>query len=291
MSSQTPQRITFSQNYIKDRRLAARLVERANLCHSDVVIEIGPGKGIITGQLARVCGQVIAVEKDPQLASLLIQQFGPWPNVTIQEGDFLAYRLPRFPYKVFSNIPFNITSAVIARLTAAAVPPEEAYLVLQKEAADTLRGAARESLRSVLLKPWFEPKIVHLFRRTDFMPAPRVEVVLLHLHKRGPPLIGPARRQLFRDFVVYGFTTWRPTLGETFKGIFTWPQLKHIRKKLGIDLDSTPTAVRFDQWLDLFEYFMRSAGERGLQTVSGSEKRLIRKQRKVDKIHRTRILQ
>src|SRR5207237_8450785 len=125
---------------------------------------------------------------------------------------------------------------------------------MQKEAAGMFVGRPHESLRSLLLKPWFEVEIVDRFRRKDFVPEPRVDVVMLRLRKRGPPLVNRADRQCFLDFVVYGFTRWRPTLGSILKGIFTGQQLKYMRRELGFDLETTPTSLSFEQWLNLFEY-------------------------------------
>jgi 16S rRNA A1518/A1519 N6-dimethyltransferase RsmA/KsgA/DIM1 with predicted DNA glycosylase/AP lyase activity len=87
-----------------------------------------------------------------------------------------------------------------------------------------------ESLRAVLLKPWFNVEIMHQFRRKDFVPEPRVEVVMLRLHKRGPPLVSRKNRQLFRDFVVYGFTSWKPNMGQMLKG--SEKRLKRQRQRL-----------------------------------------------------------
>lgn len=286
MSSSFPQSIFYAQHFLKDPRLVASLLERCHIGHDDVVYEIGPGKGMITEQLALRCKQVIAIEKDPHLSALLLQQFANRPNVTIHEGDFLDYRLPRKPYKVFANIPFNITTAIVTRLTAGQYPPQDAYLAMQKEAADKFLGKPHESLYALLLKPWFELEMVHRFRRKDFVPEPRVDVVMLRLRKRGPPLVNRADRQCFRDFVVYTFTTWRPTLGDTLKGIITRRQLKHLSRELGIDLDATPTSLTFEQWLSAFEYFKNVGNE---QAIAGSEKRLIEQQKRLQKIHRTRI--
>ena len=285
MSSALHQRIFYAQNFLKDAPLVASLLARCGIDQNDIVYEIGPGKGIITEQLARRCKQVVAIEKDPRLSDLLRQQFVDRPSVTIHEGDFLDYHLPRKPYKVFANIPFNITTAIVTKLTSARYPPEDAYLVMQREAADRFLGRPRESLYSVLLKPWFEIQMVHRFRRSDFMPAPRVDVVMLRLRKRGPPLIRHADRQSFRDFVVYGFTTWQPTLGHIFKGIFTRNQLQRMRKELDIDLDATPTSLTFEEWLSVFECFKKVGNEQAMHEIEGSEERLIRRQEKLQKRH------
>jgi 23S rRNA (adenine-N6)-dimethyltransferase len=289
MLSSFRQSIFYSQNFLKDPCLVASLLDRCNIGHDDVVYEIGPGRGIITAQLALRCKQVVAIEKDPRLSTLLIRQFADRPNVTLHEADFLCYPLPRKPYKVFANIPFNITKALVTRLTGAEYPPQDAYLAMQKEAAYMFLGKPRESLCSVLLKPWFEVEIVHRFRRKDFVPEPQVDVVMLRLRKRGPPLVNRADRQCFRDFVVYSFTTWRPTLGDILKGIFTGQQLKHMRRELSIDLDATPTSLTFEQWLNLFEYFKNVGNEQARHTIAGSEKRLRQQQKRLQKVHRTRI--
>jgi 16S rRNA A1518/A1519 N6-dimethyltransferase RsmA/KsgA/DIM1 with predicted DNA glycosylase/AP lyase activity len=287
MSAQLPPSIIYSQNYLKNERLVADLLDKSSLGGDDLVYEIGPGKGILTGQLARRCRQVIAIEKDPRLAAMLQQKFAGWPGVTIRAGDFLRDHLPTGPYKVFANIPFNITSAIVARLAGTAHPPEDAYLVMQKEAARVYLGNPDETLRAVLLKPWFEVEIVHRFRRRDFVPEPRVDVVMLRLHKRGPPLVSLANRQLFCDFIVYGFTAWKPALRCTFRDVFSRQQRKHIQSRLEIDLNGTPTSLRFEQWLKLFNFFSEAGSEAARRTVSGSAKRLIWQQKRLHKIHRT----
>ncbi|HEU5440892.1 MAG TPA: 23S ribosomal RNA methyltransferase Erm [Ktedonobacterales bacterium] len=280
--------IRHSQNFLHDPALVTRLLDKCHLEPDDVVYEIGPGKGILTEQLARRCGRVVAIEKDPCLAEQLARRFAAQPNVTIHRGDFLDYHLPRAPYKVVANIPFNITADIVTKLTSAACPPDDAYLVMQREAADMLLGTPRTSLRATLLSPWFETEIVHRFRRTDFMPAPRVDVVMLRMRKRGPPLVSRRDEQCFRDFVVYVFTAWQPTIGTTLTSLFTPHQLRYVRTELGLDLDRTPTSIPFEQWLRLFEYFMTVRDNRAMQAIAGSEHRLLRQQQRLQKIHRTR---
>jgi 23S rRNA (adenine-N6)-dimethyltransferase len=280
--------IIYSQNYLKDERLVATLLEKSNLSGDDIVYEIGPGKGILTQQLARICKQVIAIEKDAHLAAWLKQKFACQPEVTIRMGDFLQDRLPNAPYKVFANIPFSITSAVVTRLTMTASPPEDAYLIMQREAAEMYLGKPHEILRAVLLKPWFEVEILHRFRRRDFTPAPRVDVVMLRLRKRRPPLVSLTHRQHFRDFVVYGFTAWEPSLRCTLKSIFTRQQLKRIQTGLDINLDGMPTSLTFEQWLKLFETLIKAGSASALHNITGSEKRLARQQQRLQKINRTR---
>ena len=288
MSASIRHSVLYAQNFLKDPRLVAALLDQAGLVHDDTVYEIGPGKGVITEQLAWRYKHVIAIEKDPRLAAMLRQQFADRPNVTIHAGDFLSYPLPRQGYKVFANIPFNITSAIVSRLTTTTYPPVEAHLMMQREAAEMFLGEPRVSLRALLLKPWFELEIVHRFQCQDFTPAPRVDVVMLRLRKRGPPLINSTDRQPFRDFVVFIFTHWQPSAPTALKSIFTRPQRKYIQRELGFNPDIPPASLPFEYWLKLFEYFKTVATEQTKQSIGGSEQCLIQQQNNLQKIHRTR---
>jgi 23S rRNA (adenine-N6)-dimethyltransferase len=263
-------------------------VEKSGINRQDTVYEIGPGKGIITEQLARHARQVVAIEKDPRLVAPLRERFARIPGVAIHTGDFLEYPLPRQPYKVFANIPFNITSAIVNKLTTATQPPDEASLIMQKEAAEMLLGQPRESLRTILLKPWFEVEMVHTFKRSDFLPAPRVDVVMLRLRKRGPPLIKNGERQRFRDFTVHLFTTWQPRQPATLRSIFTRQQIDYVERALSIDIHTSPAALSPQEWLKLFAYFTRTGSEQAMQRIAGSERRLLQQQKHLQKRHRTR---
>ncbi len=288
MSATERRSILYSQNFLKSSILVDQLLKKSSISSNDVVYEIGPGRGIITERLARRCRQVIAIEKDPRLVDILYSRFAQTTNVRIHTGNFLEYRLPSDPYKVFANIPFNITSAVVTHLTTAPIPPDDTYLLMQKEAAEKFLGQPCESLYSILLKPSFELELLHHFRHSDFMPAPRVDVVMLRLRKRGPPLLSRNDMQLFRDFVVYGFTAPQPSLRHTFKDIFTSPQLKRLSAHL--DLAGRPTSLYFEQWLSLFHSFKQLASPQATSIICGSEKRLRQQQARLDKVHRTLIL-
>lgn len=253
--SHTPLR--YSQNFLRDSRLVEHLLARSAIGLEDVVYEVGPGRGIITDCLARVARRVVAVELDVALAERLRRRYAAHPHVTIHSGDFLACPLPEDPYKVFANIPFAHTREIVTKLTEARCPPQDAYLIMQREAAETFCGSPRECLYSVLLKPWFAVEVTHHFRRADFTPAPNVEVVMLRLQKRGPPLIAASERQLFRDFVVYGFVTRQPTLEQTLRGVFSRRQLQQVIQTCAIPPDGSPSSITLPQWIELFQHFMR----------------------------------
>ncbi len=281
-------RIALSQNFIRDPRIADTILDRSTIGPDDVVYEIGPGDGVITDRLARRCRHVVAVEKDPCLAERLRRRFAPRPNVTVFLDDGLTFPLPLTRYKVFANVPFNVTAEIVSRLTHAHNPPQDAYLGVQREAAQRYVGSPAETLVSVLLKPSFEPSVVHRFARRDFVPEPGVDVVLLRLRKRGPPLLAASEMQRYRDFIAYGFTAWRPSLRDAYSGILDGRAEACLAERTGHDLSVTPTTLPFEAWLELFRCFQELAGTQARARVDGAEQRLRVQQAQLQKTHRTR---
>jgi 16S rRNA A1518/A1519 N6-dimethyltransferase RsmA/KsgA/DIM1 with predicted DNA glycosylase/AP lyase activity len=277
-----------TQNFLRRTTPIERLIARSGLNPSDVVYDIGAGTGVLTAMLARRVGRVIAIEKDEALSRQLRRRFADRPNVTIRHADFMEYRLPRAPYKVVANPPFDITAAIVTKLTSARTPPDDVLIALQSQAADRYCGRPRETLAALLLAPSYEAAIVHRFRREDFVPVPGVDVVMLRLRKRGPPLVAHQHRRLYRDFVVTGFTAWRPSIGGALERRLG-PRVTHrLLAAVELEPDRRPSDVPFAMWLRLFETFSRlPAAVRG--RVAGAEDRLSRQQRRIEKRHRTRV--
>jgi 23S rRNA (adenine-N6)-dimethyltransferase len=229
---------------------------------------------MLTRGLSAACRQVMAIEKDHTLAHKLAREVGALGNVVLIAGDFLELPLPLTPFKVVANIPFNITAAIVARLTEAANPPESATLVLQREAAERFLGQPRQTLVSLLLWPWFELSIAYRFRQADFVPPPRVAVVLLRFSKRGPPLIAADDAQSYRDFVTFGFTAWKPSIGAAYESVLSRERLARLAQQSGVGLSLKPSELTFDQWLALYRAFSRLATVEEQRVIAGAEWRL-----------------
>ncbi len=285
-------KITHSQNFLKSSKLVNRLISKSSINSKDVVYEIGPGKGIITQELAKKCSQVVAIEADKKLYLKLCQKFGSNNKIKFILDDFLKFKLPgKGVYKIFSNIPFNLTADIVKKLTQAKNPPKDTYLIVQREAALKFAGQPyyKESQYSLLLKPLFELKIVAKLKRTDFRPQPEVNAVLLEIKKGEKPLVEQNQLQLYRDFVIYGFNQWKPTLKESLRKIFTGIQFNRLSNDLNFSRTAKPTDLNIDQWLGLFKLFTEKVPEDKQRLIFGAEKRLQRHQSKLQKVHRTRI--
>lgn len=118
MSTLRNRRVAYSQNVLRGPRLVDRLLDRSGIAADDLVIEIGPGRDVITERLTARCRQVLAVEKDPVVVEALRARLAHAPNVAVFAADFLSLPLPLSTYKVFANIPFTITAAIVGKLTS-----------------------------------------------------------------------------------------------------------------------------------------------------------------------------
>jgi 23S rRNA (adenine-N6)-dimethyltransferase len=254
MAKKSYNQIALAQNFLRSSKLVRLLLDTSSISSSDIVYEIGSGRGIITAELAQNACKVVAIEKDPMLARQLCTRFQGHDNVDIIAGDFLQYHIPHKEYKVFANIPYNITADVTRKILYETPVPSEAYLVMQKEAAQKFSGTTRETRFSILAKPLFEFQIIRELRRTDFEPVPHIDSVLLRIKKRPCPLVQKEDISLYRNFIRYGFGRWKHNLKLIFKPIFTYPQWKHLSRDLCFPLDATPSDLTSEQWLGLFEY-------------------------------------
>ena len=243
----------FSQNFLVDRRLIRRLIARSSLGGGDLVLEIGPGKGFITGELLRVARQVVAVELDAKLVLHLRRHFADTPNLRIISGDFLAQPLPAAPYKVFANIPFSIAGRIVRKLIEAEEAPDDCYLVVRRELAARLSALPHHNQFSLKHHPWYEFSLVHHFRRADFVPQPSVESVLWRIKKREEALLPLDERARYHRFIETAFGQGQP-LKHGFRSLASRRTFRRLCATLAIDPDTKPGYLTPQQWLALYRH-------------------------------------
>lgn len=282
-------KLSHSQNFLINPEFVSSLIDKTDINANDLIVEIGSGKGVITMQLAKKAGRVIGIEVDNELFNSLKKKFYEFKNVEIIKADFLKWNLPKKQYKIFSNIPFNMTADIVIRLLNDDNPPQVAYLILQDKATERFIGdpISKNTQISVLLQPFFEMKIISRIDAKQFFPIPKVNIVLSMFKKRSIPLIHPQFSQLYRDFVVYGFNQWKPTVLESFGKVFSFKQKSILEKNAEIR-GAKPRDLKLNQWLILFNVFLKLVPENKKYIVRDSEKRLKIQQEKLQKLHRTR---
>lgn len=174
----------LSQNFLHDKGLVQKLVQRSSIGKNDTVLEIGPGNGIITQQLLVKASHTLAIELDSNLCNFLTDKFLNNNNFTLFKNDFFSFPLPQTNYKVFANIPFYIEGEAIRKLIDSDNPPKDCYLIIRKDLAMRLAGIPRENQFSLMHKPWFEFSIIYDFKPYDFSPQTKVRASMFRFAQR-----------------------------------------------------------------------------------------------------------
>lgn len=279
--------IKDSQNFLHSRKLVNKLIAQSNITKEDTVLEIGPGKGIITEALDRVAKEVIAVELDEKLFNNL--KIKDWHNTKFLNLDFLNYKFDK-KVKIFSNIPFNMTTDILSVITKNFEYIEDFYLIMQKEAAGRFIGAPYqpESLRSLLLKPIYDGKVVYRFNNTDFSPVPNVDIVLVHFHKKKILDVKNTLVYDYWNFVAYMYNAHGRIFDEKTSQLFSHEQQKRLRKSINIDKYSIISTWNYEQWLGMFNCYNQYVEGQKKNLITGALKRQNIKESKLQKEYRNR---
>lgn len=260
----------LSQNFIKDPYTVRELLSASSIGPNDLVLEIGPGRGIITKELAYRAREVVAIEKHLELYHYLVEKFEGTKNLKIYNKDFLNWNLPDKPYKVFSNIPFSITAEIIDKFLKSKNRPTEMYFILQTEAAEKYEGDKMETQSSILAKIFYDVQVLGNIDRSAFTPKPQVKISLIKFILKPDTQIDSKIYQSFRDFVIFGFNQWKGNIFDAYKKVFSFNQFKTINKNLKIN-NLKPSQLNLNQWLDFFDSYQKFAPEDKKNFVDGFE--------------------
>lgn len=188
----------LGQHFLKSHKLAASLVQRAGVSPSDLVIEVGAGEGILTAELARAAGRVLAVELDPALAIILIRRFSNDAGVSVLAGDFLHVPLPAQPFRVFGNIPFGSTTRLLRHLLDySGTALLRADLIVERGVAIKRATSRHASLLNLCWAPWWEFGMGARIAASSFRPAPSVDAAQLSVSRRRIPLLPESEQAAF----------------------------------------------------------------------------------------------
>lgn len=228
------------------------LVRTTDVGSSDLVIEPGAGTGIITLQLARAAGRVIAVELDPVWAAQLDEKVAKLSNVSVVRQDFFSYALPkRAVYRVFGNIPFGETTRLLRHLLDEVKnSPTRTDVIVQAEVARKHSAGRPSNALTASWQPWFEFRVMRTIPREAFRPVPSVAAALLSVVKRGDPPLPPSERQRFTRFVSAGFSG--PSVWSGLRAVLTANQVRQLRRHSALGVDVKPSQLPSTAWVELF---------------------------------------
>jgi len=202
----------LGQNFLIDKGILEKIITAGDIQPTDTILEIGPGLGLITQQLAQKAKKVIAVEKDSKMCRILEETLKDYSNIEIIQKDILKHEIQIKNYKVVANLPFYLTSHLIRRFLERDAPPREMILIVQKEIAQRICAKPpRMNFLSVSVQFYSKPKITSYISKSSFWPRPEVNAAIIKISeiKKNIPKINT---ELFFKIVSAGFSQPRKQL-------------------------------------------------------------------------------
>ncbi len=249
----------WGQHFLRDANLADKIVGAITVESPRLIVEIGPGEGILTGRLLPICQQYVGIEIDPALAARLQQRFGNHPHFQLLLRDVLEVPLPTLVHQaglshaaLVGNLPYNITSPILFKLFDEEPPFQQAVFMVQKEVAQRIvasPGTKTYGLLSVYCQLFARVEYLFTVPPAVFWPPPQVQSAVVRFHFPSPLKARVSNRPLLDQLLHRAFQQRRKMLRNSLSALFP----SALLSKLNIDLRLRPEQLSAEQWLDLME--------------------------------------
>ncbi len=247
----------LGQHFLIDPNIARNIVSLAALAPTDTVLEIGPGRGILTTQLCQVAAHVTAIEIDPRLSHYLAERYGTSPNLHLVWGDAMKYPLEKLPVGtvVVANLPYYLSTPLLFRLLEQRGRFSRMVLMLQKEVVDRVvaqPGTSPYGILSVMIQYAATATKSFTVPAHCFRPRPEVESAVLLLQMKRDQLLTPEDERRFVSLVKAAFAHRRKTLVNSLK-TQGYPQEVVLRalRTLALPLAIRAEALSIEQFVAL----------------------------------------
>jgi 16S rRNA (adenine1518-N6/adenine1519-N6)-dimethyltransferase len=250
----------LGQHFLINREILESIVSAGNIKPGEQVVEIGPGLGVLSEQLLKTGAEITAFELDPQMVSILLEDF---PDLRVIGGDVLSMLPEVAPelgeYKIVANIPYQITTPLLRLLLERDIArPTEAILLIQQEVGERLAAGAGKEGRgylSVLTQYYAEVQYVRSVSASAFWPEPKVASAVVRLVIRPERSLLPEQEQAFLRFVRMYFTQPRKQLRNVVAGIrgISAQQVGELFEHLGLPQNVRAQELSQVDWLRLFK--------------------------------------
>lgn len=267
-------RKSLGQHFLVDEDVLKVILDAAEITRDDIVIEVGPGLGVLTRELAGRAGWVITIELDSRLAEALKKSLDSCDNVVIINEDVLGtdprellqtrVQFPDTlrPYKVVANLPYYITSPVLRHFLETSVKPATMIVMVQKEVAEAIvAGPGQRSLLSISVQFYGKPSIVGYVPASAFYPPPEVDSAVLKIDVYSSPPIDVNEEEFF-TLVRAGFTAARKqAVNSLAQGLkITKGEALDLLEKAEIEPQRRAETFTLEEWARLWRVFY---GEKG----------------------------
>ncbi|QAY67469.1 16S rRNA (adenine(1518)-N(6)/adenine(1519)-N(6))-dimethyltransferase RsmA [Paenibacillus protaetiae] len=243
---------SLGQNFLIDQNILNKIVEAAELDKTKGALEIGPGIGALTGQLAEAAGKVTAIEIDNRLIPILRDVLAEEKHVEVVHGDVLKLDLAKLLQEkyegmtgvsVVANLPYYVTTPILMKLLEERLPLEHIVVMIQKEVAERMAakpGGKEYGSLSVAVQYYCEPKLVCTVPHTVFIPQPNVDSAVIKLSLRDKPPVDITDEGHFFRVVGASFAQRRKTLANNLTAFAGKERREAVLKLLeGCGIDPT----------------------------------------------------
>lgn len=246
----------MGQNFLWDLNIVKKIVQSADISKKDIIVEVGPGLGIITQGLVKKAKKVIAVEKDRAMVEILNDLFKGYNNIEIIKEDILELienkKLPK-NYSVVANIPYYLTSNLIRKLLECKTPPNQMTLIIQKEVAQRICEKKNLNLLAISVQIYAKPEIISYISKNSFWPKPKVDSAIIKISdiKKQKP------NKYFFKIVKAGFSHPRKQIVNNLAEQLNFDKntLKQWLIKNNIDYRQRPETLSLKDWIGLSKNF------------------------------------
>lgn len=252
----------FGQNFLIDKNALRKSVEAAEISPEDTVLEVGPGLGFLTREIAKTAKEVVAVEKDPKMIDVLRETLKNFKNIKLLRADALEFDAEKEikgKYKIVANIPFYITGHFLRKfLQEEKKKPESMVLLLQKEVAKRICAKPPEmSILGISAQIFGEPKIVLTVPSSSFWPRPKVNSAIVKISNIKGKLENLDENLFFR-VVKAGFSHPRKQILNNFSTEFAESKdiISNWLAKNNIDPKRRAETLTIDEWMNLTRNFL-----------------------------------
>ena len=249
----------FGQNFLKDINIVKKIVRCADISDNSLTIEVGPGAGIMTKELASVSNNVIAYEIDNELKDKLNDNLGEFSNINILFKDFLESNIKEdinnYSYDnlyFVSNVPYYITTPIIIKLIESELHFKRIVMMVQKEVGDrfsSIPGSKQYGSISVFLNYFFEVKKEFLVSRKQFIPEPNVDSVIISFTEKDNKLELNNFKH-FERLVKDSFQFKRKTIRNNLKN-YDLDIIDKVLNKFGYDLSVRAEMLSYDIFVSI----------------------------------------
>lgn len=236
-----------------DPSILRRIIQVAQLNREDLVVEIGPGPGMLTRMLAERVKRVIAIELDEKLFEKLKTGLTEYSNLELIHGDALKYNYENLPeFKVVANIPYYITTPILFRLLENPKHLKTITLTVQKEVAERIAaspGGKDYGVLSIMVQYYAKPSLKFIISKGSFRPVPRVDSAVVHMKILEQPPVDVRDEKFFFRIVKTAFSQRRKMLSNALKSIRE--DIKERLNEAGIDSKRRPETFSIEEFAHL----------------------------------------